>query len=57
MNKFRFIANIIIGGDEMFEKRTDLAVEAHELYRQSEKSEHVPGVTIDTEKLEKLYNP
>jgi len=38
----------------MFQKRTDLALEAHEIYRQSESREDVPGVIVDTEKLEKI---
>jgi len=36
------------------EKRTDLALEAHELYKQTEKNEDVPGVKIDVEQLEKI---
>ncbi len=32
------------------EKRTDLALEAHELYQQTEKNENVPGVCINIEK-------
>lgn len=38
----------------MFNKRTDLALEAHELYREAESREEVPGVIVDTKKLEKL---
>lgn len=34
----------------MFRKRTDLAVEAHEIYRQSAQLDEVPGVVVDTEK-------
>ncbi len=38
----------------MFDKRTDLALEAHELYRESESKEEVPGVVVDTERLKKI---
>jgi spore protease len=38
----------------MFTKRTDLAVESHELYRQSQGIQEVPGVFVDTEKFKKI---
>jgi spore protease len=38
----------------MFNKRTDLAVEAHELYREAQSREEAPGVVVDTERLNKL---
>ncbi|OQB14747.1 MAG: Germination protease precursor [Firmicutes bacterium ADurb.Bin193] len=38
----------------MFNIRTDLAVEAHELYRETDSREEVPGVVVDTEKLKKI---
>jgi len=38
----------------MFQKRTDLALEAHEIYRQSESRTDVPGVIVDTEKLDNI---
>ncbi len=38
----------------MFGVRTDLALEAHELYRESKSSEQVPGVVVDTERMKKI---
>ncbi|NLB81787.1 MAG: GPR endopeptidase, partial [Clostridiaceae bacterium] len=35
--------------EQLSTKRTDLAVESHEMYRQSLKTEQVPGVTVETQ--------
>lgn len=38
----------------MFNTRTDLALEAHELYRETESRQHAPGVMVDTDRLDKV---
>lgn len=38
----------------MYNKRTDLAVEAQELYREIQSKEEAPGVVVDTEKIKKI---
>jgi hypothetical protein len=38
----------------MLNTRTDLALEAHELYRETESRDHAPGVVVDTDKLDKV---
>ena len=38
----------------MHQVRTDLALEAHEMYRQSETKEHAPGVMVEEEELGKI---
>ena len=38
----------------MVNTRTDLALEAHELYRETERCEHAPGVMVDTDRLDKI---